>query len=390
MGRNEPCWCRSGKKWKHCHRERGTQERRNVHELLDAVHREQTKGNCAHPDAGAQTCSGRTTNAHTIQKEGGLRAISENGHVVSIKKGAFAIGKNAGQIVPTQEGIASASTFPGFCNAHDAMFNPTELSTVTLGREVAFLLSYRAIVYEKFLKEAALRSIEFDRREADKGRPFVEQALIQTRLYAQECATKLGLGDAARCKAAFDAAYRASPAGFNFLVVEFASVLPVVSCGAFYPDFDLIGQPLQSLPAEDPLDPIAVNLTVLNGRSVFSLGWIGSGGSPEAFAASYRSLPDPEKANAAIRLVFEYLENTHCRPSWWNSLPQVIRDGVGASLFTLNAPPVCRRGANGLCLDGKVLASGSVVDIQWGACSPEPIGSTARNGSAPRSAAARS
>jgi SEC-C motif len=125
MGRNEPCWCRSGKKWKHCHRERAREERRNVHELLEAVRREQTKGYCVHPDAGTGTCSGKSTNAHTIQKEGGLRAISENGHIVSIKKGAFAIGKNGGKIVPVQEGIANASTFPGFCNAHDVMFGPT-------------------------------------------------------------------------------------------------------------------------------------------------------------------------------------------------------------------------------------------------------------------------
>lgn len=30
------------------------------------------------PDAGRGTCSGGPTDAHTIQKEGGLRAIAEN------------------------------------------------------------------------------------------------------------------------------------------------------------------------------------------------------------------------------------------------------------------------------------------------------------------------
>jgi hypothetical protein len=76
------------------------------------------------------------------------------------------------------DGIGNASTFPGFCNAHDAIFGPAEQKTVTLGREVVFLLSYRAIVYEKFLKEAALRSNEVYRREADEGRPFAEQVCI--------------------------------------------------------------------------------------------------------------------------------------------------------------------------------------------------------------------
>jgi hypothetical protein len=85
----------------------------------------------------------------TIQKEGGLRAIAENGHVISSKKGAFDIGRNDGGIIPVPDGIGNASTFPGFCNTHDAMFSPAEQKIVPLSREVAFLLSYRAISLEK-------------------------------------------------------------------------------------------------------------------------------------------------------------------------------------------------------------------------------------------------
>jgi hypothetical protein len=96
--------------------------------------------------------------------------------------------------------------------------------------------------------------------------------------------------------------------GFNFRAVEFATVLPVVSCGAFYPDFDLFGQHLQSLSSKSALEPIAVNLTVLNGRSVIILGWLGSGGPAEAFASSYLRLPEAELANAAVRHALEYSE----------------------------------------------------------------------------------
>ena len=153
------------------------------------------------------TCSGRPTEAHTIQKEGGLRAIAENGHVISIKKGVFSVGNNDGEIIPVPDGIGKASTFPGFCNTHDAMFSPAEQAAVTLGREASFLLSYRSIVYEKFLKAAALRSLEINRQEADKGQPFAEQMRIQKLIYAVKCGTELGLRDIERCKAAFEAAY---------------------------------------------------------------------------------------------------------------------------------------------------------------------------------------
>jgi hypothetical protein len=218
MGRNDPCWCRSGRKWKHCHLGRDKQPRPNINELLNAIGQDQARGYCVHPDAGTGTCSGGPTDAHTIQKEGGLRAIAENGHVISSKKGAFAIARNDGEIIPQRDGISTASTFPGFCNTHDAMFSPAEQKIVPLSREVAFLLSYRAIAYEKFLKESALRSNERTRQEADKGQPFAEQASIQQGLYATKYVTELGLADLTRSKAAFDAAYRGSSgSGFKGL-----------------------------------------------------------------------------------------------------------------------------------------------------------------------------
>ena len=159
----------------------------------------------------------------------------------------------------------------------------------------------------------------------------------------------------------FDTAYRASYAGFNFVAVEFDSVLPVVSCATFYPDFDLFGQPLQALSTTALLDSIAVNLTVLNDRSVLFLGWIGSGGAPEAFASSYLRLPQVEKANAAVRLAVEHIENTYGRPSWWSNLPRALQDAVAASLFTTGPAALCQRRADGLCIDGWVFATASVT-----------------------------
>jgi hypothetical protein len=71
-------------------------------------------------------------------------------------------------------------------------------------------------------------------------------------------------------------------------------------------------------------------------------------------------LPQADKANTAVRLAIEYIENTYTRPSWWNGQPQQLRDGVVASLFMMSAPDVCQRGCDGLCLDGKIFATASV------------------------------
>jgi hypothetical protein len=305
-------------------------------------------------------CSGAVRRAHTIQKEGGLRAIAESGHVVSVKKAALDLARNQGRIVPAPDGIGNASTFPGFCNAHDAIFAPAERATVILGKEAAFLLSYRAAVYEKFNKEAALRFNMAMREESDKGRPFDEQAAIQSTLYLQKVGLELGLKDAIQFKAAFDEAFLAAYTGFDFVGIEFDSVLPLVSCGAFFPEFDLFGKRVGSLGAPVPLDPLVLNLTVLNARSVLFLGWIGDGGPPEKFAESFARIPDVEKANAAVRLAIEHVENTYCRPSWWNSLSESHRRDVIANAWTMEQPPVSRRRADGSCIDGKILATGTV------------------------------
>jgi hypothetical protein len=45
------------------------------------------------------------------RREGGLRAIAENGHVISGRKGAFAIARNDGEILPERDGIRNVSTY---------------------------------------------------------------------------------------------------------------------------------------------------------------------------------------------------------------------------------------------------------------------------------------
>jgi SEC-C motif len=360
MGRNERCWCQSGQKWKHCHYIRENLPSRNINELLNSLRLEQTKGRCSHPDAGPTICSGGPTAAHTIQKEGGLRVIAENGHVISLKKGAFSIAKNAGEIVPVPDGVNRASTFPGFCNRHDAIFGPAEQATVVLDKEIAFLLSYRAISYEHFTKDAAVRFNATARDEADKGKPFVEQVRIQEMLHAEKFGLQLGLRDIAGSKSSYDLSYGASYRDFFFHVVEFDMALPIVSCGAFSPNFDLLGNSIQSFASTTLLHSIALNLTVLNGRSVFILGWLGSSNAADKFAASYRKLPAADKANAAVRLAIEYVENSYCRPSWWDNLSQSIRSEALASVHTTGVPSVCQRDEFGRCRDAVVMVSAAV------------------------------
>ena len=159
MARNDPCWCRSGKKWKQCHRNREFQSPVNVREQFAQLDREFQKGYCSHPEASPEDC-GAIIRSHTVQRRRGLAAIAENGRVMSAKAGVRRLLWTHGTFVPREVGVRSASTFMGFCNTHDnSMFQPVESHSVPLTPKSCFLLGFRAVSYELFQKKTALRSM---------------------------------------------------------------------------------------------------------------------------------------------------------------------------------------------------------------------------------------
>ena len=298
-------------------------------EQLARMHSEFAKGYCSHPDAASNTCSDRIIRAHTVQRRGGLAAIAENGHVISVKSAFHDLYKNAGKLAPSKVGVRSASTFMGFCNRHDTeMFRPVETQSVTLTPETCFLLGFRAISYERLAKQAALGAMEVQ-READKGAPFDIQCQIQEYLHIYREGLVRGLADTKRWKAQYDEAFRERQFDIcRFYGVEYSEVLPVVGCGGFHPEFDFDGIPLQKISrGAAPHEHVTFNLTVLNGRSVIVLGWIeGDSGPAAEFVLSFANVSASQKADAVIRLAFEHIENIFIRPAWWRDLTDDVRN----------------------------------------------------------------
>ena len=282
------------------------------------------KGYCSHPDAGCGKCSDRVIKAHTVQRRGGLAAIAEGGHVISTESAGRDIFKNDGRFIPSKVGLRSASTFMGFCNQHDTeMFRPVETQSVELNPKALFLLAFRAISYELYMKKFQLYSIKH-LRELDAGIPFELQAEFQTIVHSYECGVLRGMEDVLRWKDQYDTIFcKELLDDHRYFVVEFSHVLPVVGCGAFYPEFDFHGKALQRISHGNAThEHVTFNLAVLNGRSVIVLGWTeGSSGPAMKFAHSFEELPDTQKPNATIQLGFEYVGNLFTKPSWWDDLP---------------------------------------------------------------------
>jgi hypothetical protein len=323
MGRNERCWCGSGKKWKHCHRDREAQQPGNVFQHFEAVREQYARGECLHPEAGAVNCGRNAIRAHSVQRNGGLSAIAEAGHVLSVK----AVQENrlytGGAFVPKKVGIGSASTFPGFCSRHDAeMFRPVEAGSPQLDAETCFLLSFRALALEVAMKKAALRVLPLQ-REFDKGKPFEFQAYFQELMNYSEAGHRLALADLQRWKHQYDQAYLSRNfEAYRYCGAAFDGVLPFVAAGAFHPEFDFQGKPLQKLGVGLlGHEGVTFNVTVLDGRTVAVLGWTGADDGPAAgFATSFVDALNAQGGDVIIRLALEHLENTYLKSSWWDGL----------------------------------------------------------------------
>lgn len=321
---NDPCWCGSGAKWKKCHRDREHQKPISFGELMRHMRDAGSTGCCLHPQASASTCGSKIIQAHTVQRKGGLEAIAEEGHVISPKRGVEDIFKNDGEIVPRLLGVRVASTFLGFCDKHDdQLFSPIEKAPITLSKETAFLLSFRAICYEISMKKGSLLISDI-MRQMDKGKPFEIQCEIQQYVHFYREGTRRGIRDLKRWKSKYDAAYISRIYdNFSFYSVMFADVLPIVACGSFYPEFDFAGNPLQILErGSSEFENVCFNLTAVGNKSLAVLGWSGIPQGPaECFVQSFSALPKDSMANAAFYLASEHLENIYFRPSWWNSQP---------------------------------------------------------------------
>ena len=340
MGRNEPCWCGSHKKWKECHRNRHMQKDEPIGKLINQSLKKLHKGYCLYPKASDSECSSKIIKAHTVQKRGGLYEVSENGHVISVLKAYARISSNHGEIIPQQVGINNASTFMGFCGKHDNMlFEPIEQQSFILNEKAAFLLSFRALSYEYLTKQNALETIEI-KRAMDKGKNFETQKIVQKFLHIEEAGLHKGMQYIEQWKNDYDTKYLTGNfSAMLYYALEFDGVLPFVCSGSFTPEVDLRGEILQTITGRNSeLEHICLNVSVMNNKTFAVFGWYGiEDGYAHKFAESFSKIPEIEKANALLHVAVEQLENTYFRPSWWNGLSkpdekhlvQRMQNGIG-------------------------------------------------------------
>lgn len=331
LGRNEPCWCESGKKYKHCHLNRESQAPMRSWDAAREMRKAFDAKTCSAPEAWRNKCSQQIVRAHTVPKSGSLRQIARDGHVYAFVPNLENLIKNNGVVVPELRGLNRASTFTGFCSLHDdAIFGPVEKKPFTCSQEQCFLLGYRSLAREIYTKKAA-NSVTDILRDTDKGSSIDQQYQMQTLASLYEVGLSAGIRDNDYYKLIYDAVLLKGDFSYvRSYIIELEQAPDVMCSGGVFPEQDFEGNKLQDI-ADLAATPHLLNFTSFyagdRGAVVFT--WL-----PESdricglFIKSLDRVPDVTLTGALLRFFFEHCENVHMKPDWWEALPAQTQDAI--------------------------------------------------------------
>jgi hypothetical protein len=252
--------------------------------------------------------------------------------------------KNAGRIILERKGIATVSTFAGFCAQHDCeLFRPIDtMALVPTDQQVA-LYGYRALCREFFAKENA--SALIDEQLELGGYDRATRELLE----AYGVGTSLGFNNLRRHKAAFDDLFRSG----SYQDVEYTLFIfrqpPLFAFSAvFYPEFDFLGRRLQIL--TDPANkPDLMTVCSADTDDGWGLLFCWHKTSSSACTEFLRSLATAVHQGrgveaALLRMVVAFCENLAVAPRWWETLAEQERErfsvalSAGANLFAPTDP----------------------------------------------------
>ncbi len=366
LGRNDPCWCGSGRKYKRCHLDRDLGEPIKPWTVDAQIKKHRKQGKCLHAgSSNGSICNKKPIGSHTVPRKM-LKQIARNGHVYNHTASVLGLSKTNGHLSVELIGISKASVVPVFCKSHDNdTFAPIEETSFSATKEQCFLLTYRAICLEIAKKKQVL-SFTSIAKTFDQGRPLQEQASIQRFISTMKQPYEVSLRDAEKNKKALDTMLQTK--NYNDVrsyIVTFKNVPDILCAAAHYPQYDFTGRLLQDLSNYDiTLCPISFSLIPTEKGGAFVFSWIQKDNSIcEPLAASLDDLPDDQITHAIVRYVFEFCENHYLHPDWWEALSSNDKKRVTDRVQCAASP--AQRLASCLTDDDLRLVSWTVSSRAW-------------------------
>ena len=318
LGRNELCWCGSGKKFKRCHLDRAREEPIPLPALGNELGRFFKAKECLHPLASRTKCT-TVISAHTIQRAGALAGIIDNtGHCLS-----FYPPDVGERIEPHRTGWRHASTFSGFCGKHDGpVFAPLETRPFVGSPEQCFLLAYRAECHELYQKQASERAHEPLRQRLDRGMAPSDQRLVQERQGWVGAGVRKGLAESLRHKRLMDSEFLEQRFdSYQRVFVCFEGSIAVASAGAPTPNRSINGDKLLVL--HDPkveIHRLYTGVVPRTGGGAVVLVWRADESAPGRFVESLLDVERGRLPGMLVQFMFAYISNTYFSVDWWQAL----------------------------------------------------------------------
>lgn len=219
-------------------------------------------------------------------------------------------------------GIKKASTFTGFCEHHDnAVFSEVEDHTFIPTKRQCFLLAYRGICREFYMKQAQNYGTSLIKRLAGSE---------NNRAQYYQASVSRGVDDISRLKKEFDKVLISGDLDRVSCFVVIFNDTPKVACtSALFPynDFsDCIVQELDNL--EVDVEGFGFSLTPTGSGGAAVLSFLSENRACENFVDSIRSTDLETVPDALVRFVFSNFENMFFSPQWWESLPNSDQDSL--------------------------------------------------------------
>lgn len=343
-GRNDPCACGSGKKYKRCHLPIEESARIRPHEAEGKLRKKISRARCMAKDRGLGDCSNKVIGAHTISKSSSLSRIAVDGHVYSTKVSFSDLEKSGGEIRPMRVGINKVSVFPGFCGFHDAeLFRVVDAPLPKIDARFCEVAAFRAFSKELYLKEELISSEE-DLRFFESGMRAAEWQFVRNLMTSLDTGRELAASELESYVASLSEviAGRLESDWVHFVVRMKGATMPILVSAPFQPGVLPDGTQLQALGnLEVPCESVCISAVATDEGGAFVISCRSSDKKSMQFLDAVRSVDRELLPKFLIGLAFEMAENIAISPRWWDSLSAEHQDLIIVAMNSGVSPFSC-------------------------------------------------
>lgn len=318
LGRNEPCWCGSTKKFKNCHLNRVSESPVTRNEAFKAFQTSFGEQYCSCAPNKRHECRGEIVKAHSLSRKSALGAVTEDGHVFSLTPHWNSL-FHKNKLEFRKKSARAASTFTGFCGYHDhAIFSDLDQTEFNGSKKLSILSAYRTLCREIFVKKAHIKTSEFG-KAMDRGRNPFSQFILQEAMAGTIDGANSALEELSDLQGLFEQAIETlNFDNFSCKNFHFKESAELVSSGTFNPTHTMSGKFLQNLQLETYSQNLCFGILPSNEGCWATFLWNKAHTLVESFVNDFEDRF--ATAGGAYAFASAHIENTFYRPSFWEDL----------------------------------------------------------------------